>query len=331
VPNYQSPAQEWLAENKSRFAAGAEIFAGNAVPSPLPDSVLLGEARSSGLREMGVRPALPYYISAMWRRRSFIWSLSSSKAYAKNQGSYLGQAWNVLRPLLDAAVYVIVFGFFFHTGAHQANVITFITVGTFIYAFLQRMITAGVDSIPKNLQLIRSHQFPRVVISSSACLTEAVLFVPGFIVMIAICFLSSFVPGMNPVFPRASWLLLPIAAALTTAFGLGLGLFLARLGAHTPDIANIVPFFISLGRFGSGVMFSVTAMLSSANRQGWLGFFLRYQPFAVFLDLVRACLGNDPATPMTAQLWVAAILWALVALIGGFVFFWGSEQTYGRN
>ena len=63
---------------------------------------------------MGVRPPLGRYIAQVWQRRSFIWHLSASRAYSRNQGSYLGQAWAILRPILDASIYVVIFGFLFH-------------------------------------------------------------------------------------------------------------------------------------------------------------------------------------------------------------------------
>src|SRR5699024_281766 len=74
-------------------------------------------AARSGLVEMGVRPPLGRYAAQVWQRRSFIWNLSASRAYSRNQGSYLGQAWAVLRPILDAGEYVIIFGFLLHSSA----------------------------------------------------------------------------------------------------------------------------------------------------------------------------------------------------------------------
>ena len=95
-------------------------------------------AARAGLDEMGVRPPLGRYIKQVWQRRSFIWNLSASRAYSRNQGSYLGQAWAILRPVLDAAVYVIIFGFLFHASAPGIdNRAAFITIGTFTYTLFQ--------------------------------------------------------------------------------------------------------------------------------------------------------------------------------------------------
>jgi teichoic acid transport system permease protein len=286
-------------------------------------------ALRAGLRQMGVRPPLGNYIRAVWERRSFIWNLSASRAYARNQGSYLGQAWTVLRPVLDAAVYIIIFGFLFHTSAPGIeNRAAFITIGTFSYSLFSQIITSGLKSIPNNLSLIRSHQFPRAVVPLSTMMTETVLFGPILVVMVIMAMLTGFLPDMAPVPPHWSWVLLPLAAALLAIFSAGVAMFFARLGARTPDIANVVPFFLSLGRFASGATFLITFRLAADNP---VRPFLLGQPVQVYLELMRSVFGNEPHIPMTASLWLHAASWAVGAFVLGFIFFWGAEESYGRD
>jgi len=261
-------------------------------------------------------------------RRSFVWNLSKSRAYTRNQGSYLGQAWSVINPTLDAAVYIIVFGFVFGARKGIENIAAFITVGTFTYALFQRAVMAGVDAIPMNLDLVRSHQFPRAVVPAATSLTEAVLFAPALVVMVIISYLTGFLPGMGTVDPRWTWLLLPVAAVLLVIFSMGTSFFLARIGARTPDLRNVLPFFLSLGRYGSGVMFSIQSMV---NPHAWWAKVLEWQPISVYLTLFRACFGNEPSARLSPQLWYWAVGWALIVLIPGFIFFWGAEKTYGRD
>ncbi|WP_243063522.1 ABC transporter permease [Humibacter sp. RRB41] len=287
-------------------------------------------AQQSGLREMGIRPPLGRYIRGVWDRRSFIWNLSSSRAYVRNQGSYLGQAWTVLRPILDAATMIIIFGFVFHGSAPGIeNRAAFIVVGSFSYSFFQGIVMAGIGSIPADLQLIRSHQFPRAVVPLSAVLTETVLFGPIMVAMVVLVVLTGFLPDMGgPVFPHWSWLLLPVAAALLSLFSAGVALFFARLGARTPDIANVVPFFLSLGRFASGATFSIAGL---TGHDSWFRPLLLYQPVQVFLELIRSCFGNEPLIPMAPGLWLLAIVYAVGVFVIGFLFFWGAEESYGRD
>lgn len=287
-------------------------------------------AAQAGLHEMGVRPPLRRYVQAVWGRRSFIWNLSASRAYAKNQGSYLGQAWTVLKPILDAAVFVIIFGMVFtESGGNLNNRPAFIVAGTFVYALFQSSVMGGLNSIRGNLTLIRSHQFPRAVVPLSTAMTETVLFGPTLVAMVILVMLTGLLPGVEGfVVPTWSWLLLPFAAALLAVFASGIALMFARLGARTPDLANFVPFLLSLGRFASGVMFFLPDMLGRDNP---LRPILLNNPIWIFLQLFRSLFGHEVLIPMSASLWLAAAAWALAALVLGFLFFWRAEETYGRD
>lgn len=286
-------------------------------------------AARSGLREMGVRPPLGHYVNGVWGRRSFIWSLSSSRAYARNQGSYLGQAWTVLRPILDAGVYIVIFGFIFHTSAPGIeNRVAFITIGALSYSLFQQIVMAGISSIPADLALIRSHQFPRAVVPLSAALSEAVLFGPVMAAMIILAMLTGLIPRMAPVLPHWSWLLLPVAAVLLTTFSAGVALFFARLGARAPDIAKVIPFFLTLGRYASGATFFVAGLMGP---HAWYRPIVLHQPAQVYLQLMRSVFGNEPIIPMSGALWLEAVAWAVGVFALGMLFFWGAEETYGRD
>ena len=286
-------------------------------------------AARAGLDEMGVRPSLGRYIKQVWQRRSFIWNLSASRAYSRNQGSYLGQAWAILRPVLDAAVYVIIFGFLFHSSAPGIeNRAAFITIGTFTYSLFQTSVMSGLNSVPTNLQLIRSHKFPRAVVPLATVMTETVLFAPILVAMVAVVLVTGVLPGMGVVVPTWSWLTLPFAAVLLAVFSAGVAMFFARLGARAPDIANAMPFILTLGRYASGAMFLISAMVPD---ELWLKPLLLHQPVAIYLELFRAAFGNEPLIPMTAGLWLEATAWAVGVFAIGFLYFWRAEETYGRD
>jgi len=292
-------------------------------------------ASQNGLIEMGVRPPLDLYIRRLWERRSFIWNLSASRAYVRNQGSYLGQAWTVLRPILDAATMVIIFGFIFRGAtAGLYNRAGFIVIGTFIFALFQSAVVGGLGSISANLTLIRSHQFPRAVVPLSTSMTETVLFGPTMVAMIVLTWITSLFSTPDAdgyryiAWPTWSWLLLPFAALLLAVFSSGVAMMFARLGARTPDLANVVPFLLSLGRFASGVMFFLPAMIRPDN---WLRPIFLHQPIAVFLELFRSIFGNEPNIPMTWRVWAEAGGWAALFFALGFIIFWRGEETYGRD
>ncbi|MCL1900752.1 MAG: ABC transporter permease [Promicromonosporaceae bacterium] len=297
-------------------------------------------AQQHGLIPAGIRPPLREYLKEIWKRRDFIWNLSASRAYARNQGSYLGQAWTVLRPILDAAVFVIIFGIVLQATGGMPNRIAFIVVGTFTYTLFNGSVMAGLNSIRGNLLLIRSHQFPRAVVPLASALTEIVLFGPILVAMFILVLLSGTLPGMAWVLPQWSWLLVPFAAALLALFSAGCSMIFARLGARIPDLGNVVSFLLSLGRFASGVMFPIIPMVGLGNPFGPM---VVFQPMAIFLELFRSTLGVETRnatarvstttwqTPAPGVLWLVAAAWAVGIFALGFWFFWRTEETYGRD
>ena len=162
----------------------------------------------------------------------------------------------------------------------------------------------------------------------STVMTETVMFAPILVAMMVVTMVTGLLPGMGAVVPTWSWLLLPFAAVLLTVFSSGLALFFARVGARAPDIANAMPFILTLGRYASGAMFLITAMVPDGL---WFKPILIHQPVAIYLELFRAVFGNEELIPMTPLLWLEAIGWAVVVFAIGFLYFWRAEETYGRD
>jgi teichoic acid transport system permease protein len=60
-----------------------------------------------------------------------------------------------------------------------------------------------------------------------------------------------------------------------------------------------------------------------------VGFLASFNPAAVFIELARDCLLTSYSVP--AITWVYAVFWAVVTLVGGFIYFWKAEARYGRG
>ncbi len=284
-------------------------------------------AAAHGLREMGVRPPLRDYVRQTWRRRTFISTLATSKAYARNQNTYLGQIWALLNPVLNATVYVVIFGLVIGTRAGIENVIAFIVVGTFTFRFFEQSVNAGAKAIAGNMNLLRSMQFPRAVLPVSGVLSELATLVPAIAVMCVISVLSGLVPGFAPVPITWRWLLLVPAVALLWLFNTGCAFLMARWVAITPDLQNVIPFAMRFLMYGSGVLFSIDHYVSDPALAAVLG----YQPVAVYLYLVRSAVLSEPSIPLDAGYWAWGAGWALAFLLVGFFAFWRGEERYGRD
>lgn len=313
-------------------AGEAGRLAAPLVPPPLERAYDPGEAdsaaRQNGLEPIGLRPHLRAYIKDLWSRRSFIKVLAFSKAYAENQNTYLGQVWMLLSPLLNAAVYVVIFGFILQVGrAGIDNTIAFIVCGVFMFRFFERSVMAGAHSINKNLNLVRTVHFPRAVLPVAGVLAELAVLGPTVVVMCLISYFSGYLPFAGKVTIDGYWLLLVPAIALLWLFSTGCAFLVARWVAITPDLDNLLPHIMRVLMYASGVIFSIDRFVGDFS-WGWI---VAYQPVAVYLYLVRSCLLNEPSYQPDLTMWLFGIGWAALFAVVGFLVFWRGEERYGRD
>ncbi len=288
------------------------------------------KAEQYGLRRMGVRPPLGEYIKSVWSRRKFVAVLARSKIYAENQNMYLGQLWSVVNPAMNALVYVLIFGVILNVSRGLNDAVAFIVVGTFIYKFFSDSVTGAAKSIPGNLKLVRSLHFPRAVLPLSMVGAQLVSLVPAIGVMAAWVLVSGRFMADTIVDPSLSWFLIVPAIALLYIFGMGVGFVLARVGAIVPDTLNLLPFLLRIGMYASGVLFPVTRYIAKFNSP-LLETILDYQPVAIYLDLARQAMLQEPTIPLDITKWIWGLGWALAFFIVGFIIFWRDEARYGRE
>jgi teichoic acid transport system permease protein len=290
-------------------------------------------AEQWGLRPLGGRPGLFAYFRELWNRRYFAVELARSRFRSANEADRLGVAWIVLRPLINAAVYGIVFGYILISDSRPAGYLPFLVTGIFVFQFFAGCLADGARSIVANMGLVTTLHFPRAVLPFSV-VYQQLLGLYWMLLMLGVIVLAS----GNPI--RVSWLQVIPAVALFTLFNLGVAFVAARVTIHLRDIAQLLPFVTRLFFYLSGVFASMQGLLRGNPT---LLAVAEANPIYVYITLVRvALLGEQPVFadpqrkgqffPYDATLtWTYALAWALGMLIVGFVFFWHAEDKYGRE
>ncbi|MEV6118545.1 ABC transporter permease [Streptomyces sp. NPDC052109] len=295
-------------------------------PTQAPaDDDLAALAARYGLSVSGARPSLPEYVRQLWARRHFISAFATAKLTAQYSEAKLGQIWQVMTPLLNAAVYYFIFGVLLGTSKGVPDYIPFLVTGVFIWTFTQSSIMAGTRAISGNLGLVRALHFPRAALPISFCLQQLqqLLFSMTALVVIILSF------GI-PVTPR--WLLAIPALILQSIFNAGVSMIMARWGAKTPDIAQLMPFVLRTWMYVSGVMWSISKLTKKDHLPHIVTVLLETNPAAVYIDLMRyALIHSFHGKQLPPHVWAAATGWALIVGIGGFIYFWKAEETYGRG
>lgn len=284
------------------------------------------DAARAGLIKVGGRPSLPDYVAEVWRRRSFIYSMARFKIESENQQNSLGMLWVVLKPLLNAIVYGLVFGFLIGTEGRPDYFIEFLIIGVFIFEFFAQSWSAGGKAITNNAALVQSLAFPRMVLPLAAVAQRFLQFLPTIAIMLVFLLVMGHSPNWE-------WLLLAPLMALFFVFNAGLALVTARLSVHWRDLNQFIPFLTRFMFYTTGIFFSVQERFGPDSRGGgteWVVTISNWQPVHEFISLARSCLLEGPHYTMRNDFWIGAAAWSIGIFVVGVWFFWRAEERYGR-
>lgn len=284
-------------------------------------------ADRGGLRPLGGRPRLRQYLAQLWQRRFFAFELARSRFRAENEADRLGAAWIVLRPLLNAVVYGVIFGLLLASASRPKDFVPFLVIGVFIFQYFASCFQDGAKSIVSNMGLITSLHFPRAVLPIAVVIQQLL----GLVWMIALmCVLVVFFG--DPILLQW-WQLIP-ALFLMTLFNIGIACLSARLTIHLRDIAQLIPFITRIIFYLSGIFLLIDKLPGAPQ---WAKHILELSPVSIYITLCRvALLGAKRGETVAAGYngmheWLWGLLWAVGTLVVGFVFFWRAEDRYGRD
>jgi len=345
-------------DDRGRLTAPGSLLDGTVLAPedeapPEGDGSLAALAARYGLRPSSARPSLISYLRQVWQRRHFIVAYATARSVSMYTEARLGQLWQVLTPLLNSAVYYLVFGILFQANRGISHYTAFLVTGVFIFGFTERSIVVGSSVMRANLALIRALHFPRACLPLAYVLVEFQQLLVSMLVLFAIVLSTG-----EPL--TWYWLFLVPVLVMQATFNMGAALILARVGAGAQDVTQLVPFLTRIWRYFCGVMYSIASL--PATLPEWAKNVLSLNPAAVYISLTRNAImssyrndapGAQPFNAakcavftakkipdlqaychpdvVTSELWLAGIGWAVVTLVVGVVFFWQAETRYGRG
>lgn len=275
-------------------------------------------ADKHGLHRVGARPSLLAYLKQTWERRDFIATMAAYRMAETNQENRLGALWLVLRPTLNAVIYGLIFGVI-QGSSRGSDYPAYVVIGVFLFDFFSACFQQGARAITGNRSLVQSLAFPRISLPLAVVVEQFYTLLLSMIVMFGILIVLGHLPSW-------SWLLMVPLVALFTLFNTGVALFTARLTVHFRDLTQILPFVSRILFYTSGALFNVTTIF---HEHPWVIQVYDWHPLYQVLTIARSALMTHAAyDPMY---WLYLTGWTVVALVGGFCFFWVAEEHYGRD
>lgn len=225
----------------------------------------------------------------------------------KYKGSFLGILWSFLNPLLQVAVYAIVFPYLMR-GAGIDNYIVYLVVGIIPWTYFSTMITTGTTTIKNNEGIIKKVYFPREILLISPILSGLINFFISCIIIILFCLVFNVGVSIHLI-------TVPLIAVIQAVLSLGIILILSSINVYIQDLEYIVTFVLNMLFYGTPIIYSISQFSSA----GILGVLIQLNPMTTIINAYRDAFLYH-VWPDFAALGLILIFSLIVLVIGYLVF-----------
>lgn len=185
------------------------------------------------------------------RNRILVKELVATDFKLRYQGSALGYAWSLLRPLFLFAILYVVFVGFLKIGGDIPHYPIYLLLGVMMWTFFSDLTAQSLGSIVGRGDLIRKISIPRWIIVFSSSVMALINLGLNLIVL-AVFMVVNGVPLQLDI------LLLPLLILELYIFGLGLALFLSAAFVKFRDLGYVWEIVIQAGFYLTPVLYPLS-------------------------------------------------------------------------
>jgi ABC-2 type transport system permease protein len=219
------------------------------------------------------------------KNRALLSELVRTDFKLRYQGSFLGYAWSLLRPLLLFLILYIVFVKFLRIGGDIPHYPVYLLMGIILWNFFLEMTVQGLGSVVGRGDLIRKIRIPRWIIVVSSSVSALINVLLNLVVLVVIMVL-------NGVGIMGTMLLFPLILLEVYMFALGIAFFLAAAFVKFRDISYIWEVALQGGFYFTPILYPLSLITSELLQK-----FILLNPMAQAVQDARyAVITHDTIT-----------------------------------
>lgn len=243
------------------------------------------------------------------------------------QGSLIGYAWSLLKPLLLFVILYVVFVYFLKVGKDIEHYPVYLLLGIVIWNFFTEMTMQSLGSVVGRGDLIRKIKIPRwmIVVSTSMSATINLLL---SLTVVAIFMLINSVS-----FSVYGMCMLIVYMGIAYVFGLGLSFLLSALYVKFRDVSYIWEVVLQAGFYATPIIYPLQMITNP-----FLQKLLLLNPMALIIQGARHDLINPSQTISFATAWsnqplmlIVPVVIIFVILVMGGLYFKNQSKYFAEN
>jgi ABC-2 type transport system permease protein len=259
------------------------------------------------------------------QNRALLAELVRTDFKLRYQGSVLGYAWSLLRPLMLFGILYVIFALVIKSGDGIPHFPVYLLLGIVLWTFFTDMTQQSLGSIVGRGDLIRKIRIPRWIIVFSSSLS-AVINLGLNLIVVAIAMVLNQVDFMQTA------VLLPLLVLELYLFALGLSLFLSAAFVKFRDLGFIWEVLVQLGFYLTPILYAMSLIPEKFQKLQLLN------PVAQAMQDARYSLISHHEKVITISRafdggWYMFIPFVIVilTLIGGLAYFKSQADSFAEN
>ncbi len=188
-------------------------------------------------------------IREIYAYRAMIASLVKRDLKGRYKGSSLGFLWTFLNPLLQLAVYTMVFSVIMRSGIKDYYLFLFVALIPWI--FFSTSLTGGASCIMMQQDMVKKIYFPREVLPVAYVTSQFVNMLFSFLAVFLVLLLARY------TFYPAALLCLPVIMFVEYILALGFTMIMSALTVYIRDLEYILSILAMAWQFLTPVMYSM--------------------------------------------------------------------------
>ena len=168
----------------------------------------------------------------IWEYREMVASMVKRDLKSRYKGSVLGFLWMFLNPLLQLAVYTVVFSTIMRMGIDKFYLFLFVALVPWL--FFSTCLSAGTTVIFSEQDMVKKIYFPREVLPIAFTISQFVNMLLSFLVIFAVLIISGI--RLNP----QALFFLPLVMLVEFVMALGVTYLVSALNVYFRDLEHIL-------------------------------------------------------------------------------------------
>ena len=224
----------------------------------------------------------------------------------------MGFNWAILQPLIQIAIFTIIFGKVAKVNTDGIPYLLFSTVAIIPWTYISQTISQSSESLVRDQNMLGKIYFPRLIFPITPVLAKLVDFGISILILLAVILYYRVIPTWN-------LLLFPLLVVFMMFIAAGCGMWMSSLAIRFRDVKHAMPFVVRMLVYSAPIVYSASSIPEKYR------LIYSLNPIAGVIEGFRSCLLG---TPIPWQYILPGAFTALLLLISGAMYFQRMERIF---